>query len=91
VLTFLRRGEREEDVVVVCLNFTPEVRDHYRVGVPRGGAWREVLNSDAVDFGGGGKGNLGRVTATPIAWNGRRDSISITVPPLGAVFFKPER
>jgi 1,4-alpha-glucan branching enzyme len=90
VLTFLRRGEREEDVVVVCLNFTPEVRDHYRVGVPRAGAWREVLNSDAVEFGGGGKGNLGRVTSVPIGWNGRRDSISVTLPPLGAVFFKPE-
>jgi 1,4-alpha-glucan branching enzyme len=90
VLTFLRRGEREEDVVVACFNFTPEMRDNYRVGVPRSGAWREAFNSDAVDFGGGGKGNLGRVTTAPIAWNGRRESISVTVPPLGAVFFKPE-
>jgi len=90
MLTFLRRGEREEDVVLVCMNFTPELREHHRVGVPRSGAWREVLNSDATDFGGSGQGNLGRVTTAPIAWNGRRQSISITIPPLGAVFFKPE-
>ena len=91
VLAFLRRGEREEDVVLVCLNFTPEVRESYRVGVPRSGGWREVLNSDAQDFGGSGKGNLGRVTTAPIAWNGRRQSIVVTIPPLAAVFFKPER
>ncbi len=90
VLTFLRRGERAEDLMVVCLNFTPVVRADYRVGVPRAGAWREVLNSDATDFGGSGKGNLGRVTTAPIAWNGRQDSIVVTLPPLGAVFFKPE-
>jgi 1,4-alpha-glucan branching enzyme len=90
VLTFLRRGDREEDVVLVCANFTPEPREHYRVGVPRSGSWREALNSDAEDFGGSGLGNLGRVSTTGIAWNGRRQSISITVPPLGAVFFRPE-
>ena len=78
VLTFVRRGDDEQDVVVVCLNFTPEVRAHYRVGVPRSGAWREVLCSDATDFGGSGLGNLGRVTTSPIPWNGRPQSISIT-------------
>ena len=91
VLTFLRRGgDSDTDVVLVCLNFTPEPREHYRIGVPRSGSWREAFNSDAVDFGGSGMGNLGRVSTVPIAWNGRRDSISVTIPPLGAVFFKPE-
>ncbi len=90
VLTFLRRGEREEDVVVACFNFTPEPRPHYRVGVPLSGAWREAFNSDAEDFGGSGIGNLGQVTTAPVAWNGRRQSISVTIPPLGAVLFKPE-
>ena len=95
VLTFLRRGGEGTGAttatsILVCLNFTPEPREHYRVGVPRSGSWREALNSDAIDFGGSGHGNFGRVATAPIAWNGRRHSISITIPPLGAVFFKPE-
>jgi 1,4-alpha-glucan branching enzyme len=91
VLTFLRRGgDGDADVVLACFNFTPEPRVGYRVGVTKAGSWREAFNSDATDFGGGGMGNLGHVSTVPIAWNGRKHSISITIPPLGAVFFKPE-
>ncbi|HEY2515508.1 MAG TPA: 1,4-alpha-glucan branching protein GlgB, partial [Polyangiaceae bacterium] len=90
VITFARKGEDPRDSIVVCLNFTPEPRTGYRVGVPRRGGWREVLNSDAVEFGGSGIGNLGRVESAQIAWNGQRDSIVVTVPPLGGVFFKGE-
>jgi 1,4-alpha-glucan branching enzyme len=91
VLTFLRRGgDGDRDVVLVALNFTPAPRVGYPIGVPRSGAWREAFNSDALDFGGGGMGNLGGVSSVPVAWNGRRNSIRITIPPLGAVFFKPE-
>jgi 1,4-alpha-glucan branching enzyme len=91
VLLFLRRGDEERDAVLVCLNFTPEPRAGHRVGVPEGGAWREVFNSDALDFGGSGIGNLGRVEAEAVPWHGRRHSIRVTLPPLGAVFFKPDR
>ena len=54
MLSFLRRGRAREDVVLVACNFTPVPRPGYRVGVPRGGFWREVLNSDAADYGGAG-------------------------------------
>jgi 1,4-alpha-glucan branching enzyme len=91
VLTFLRRGEGEGEVVLVALNFTPVTRQHYRIGVPLPGRWKEIYNSDARELGGSGQGNLGGVETRPIPWNGRRHSISVTLPPLGAVFFKPER
>ncbi len=90
ILTFLRRGDEDRDVVLVALNFTPQPRTRYRVGVPSAGRWREILNSDAKELGGSGQGNLGSVESRPIRWNGRRHSINITLPPLGAVFFKPE-
>jgi 1,4-alpha-glucan branching enzyme len=89
VLTFLRRGDAETDVVLVALNFTPVPRPSYRIGVPRAGRWLEIMNSDAREVGGSGQGNFGAVESRPIAWNGRRNSINVNVPPLGAVFFKP--
>ncbi|MCH8041183.1 MAG: alpha amylase C-terminal domain-containing protein [Nitrospinae bacterium] len=61
----------------------------YRLGAPHGGTWREILNSDATAYGGGGTGNLGKVGATPVGQHGRNHSILITLPPLAAVLFKP--
>jgi 1,4-alpha-glucan branching enzyme len=90
VLTFLRRGDGAREVVLVALNFTPEPRVGYRAGVPVAGAWSEIHNSDAADVGGSGMGNLGRVVSEPVPWNGQSDSIVITLPPLGAVFLRPE-
>ena len=89
VLTFMRHGSDEKDTILVALNFTPVPRTGYRIGVPRRGTWKEVLNSDAKELGGSGHGNLGAVEAMPVPWNGRRYSINVTLPPLGAVFFKP--
>jgi 1,4-alpha-glucan branching enzyme len=89
VLTFMRRGDDDRAVVIVGLNFTPVPHPQYRVGVPHAGRWREILNSDAKEFGGSGMGNLGSVESRPIPWNGRRHSINVTLPPLGAVFFEP--
>jgi 1,4-alpha-glucan branching enzyme len=71
---------------VVC-NFTPVPRLNYRVGVPREGVWREVLNSDARDYGGSGYGNLGAVETAPVPYHGRPYSLTLTVPPLAIVFF----
>ncbi len=85
VITFLRRGRGDEDVVLVACNFTPVPRHQYRIGVPRGGAWREVLSSDATIYGGSGHGNLGGVEAVPYPWNGRPSSVVVTLPPLGAI------
>ena len=87
VVTLLRRSRsRPEEIVVVALNFTPNPRHNYQVGMPRGGHWAEVLNSDAAIYGGSGQGNMGGVDAVPIPLHGRRWSATITIPPLGAVF-----
>jgi 1,4-alpha-glucan branching enzyme len=87
VLSFLRRGESGSTIVAVC-NFTPVPHHNYRVGVPAGGFWREVLNSDASGYGGSGQGNLGGLEAAPIAAAGRSHSINATLPPLSIVVFK---
>jgi 1,4-alpha-glucan branching enzyme len=73
-------------VLAVC-NFTPLPRHNYRVGVPSGGIWREILNSDAREFGGSGQGNMGAVEAAPVAAHGRPHSLNLTLPPLTALFF----
>jgi len=70
------------------LNFTPVPRMGYRVGVPWPGAWKEILNSDAQHYGGAGFGNLGKTVADAIPMHGRTSSLSLTVPPLGAIFLK---
>ena len=88
VISFLRHGDRPEDSVLVVCNFTPVPRQNYIVGVPRGGYWREILNSDAAIYGGSGVGNLGGVEASPVAAQGHYHSLSLTLPPLGVVFLK---
>jgi 1,4-alpha-glucan branching enzyme len=90
VLLFLRKtADRSQDIVVVC-NFTPVVRE-YRVGVPQGGMWRELLNSDGKDYWGGGVGNCGRVQSDWIGAHGREHSLWLKLPPLGVLFLKREQ
>jgi len=89
VLTYLRKSDRG-DVVLVAANFTPVPRANYLVGVPKEGHWRELLNSDAVLYGGSGVGNLGGTDSVPVAAHGRFHSLNLTLPPLGVVFFKHE-
>ena len=88
ILAFLRKGLLPDDVVLVIFNFTPVPRDKYRVGVPSGGYWRELLNSDGIDYGGSGVGNLGGVEANPREVHGRPYSLELTLPPLGVLFFR---
>jgi 1,4-alpha-glucan branching enzyme len=88
VISFLRKGKKPDDVLVAVLNFTPVPRYNYRVGVPQRGYWREVFNSDAREYGGSGHGNFGGFEAIPIPSHGRLYSLTLTLPPLGAVFFK---
>ncbi|MDA8388687.1 MAG: 1,4-alpha-glucan branching protein GlgB [Nitrospiraceae bacterium] len=85
-ISFLRKSA-SETMLVVC-NFTPVPRYDYRVGVPSGGFWREVLNSDAAFYGGSGLGNAGGLPAADEPSHGRPFSLRVTVPPLAAVFFK---
>jgi 1,4-alpha-glucan branching enzyme len=90
VLAMLRKGKGEDAApLVIVLNFTPVVRHDYRIGVPAGGYWREVLNSDATPYGGSGEGNLGGVEAAAIPLHGRSHSVTLTLPPLGALFLQP--
>jgi 1,4-alpha-glucan branching enzyme len=87
-LSLLRHAGSSEETILVVLNFTPVPRYHYRVGVPRMGFWRELLNSDAREYGGSGHGNLGGAEASPVPYHGRPCSLNLTLPPLGAIFFK---
>ena len=89
VVAFLRRAREPGDVVLVVSNFTPVVRSDYRVGVPRPGRWRELVNTDADAYGGSGQGNAGGVWAEPKAWHGRPHSLLLTLPPLSTVILKP--
>jgi len=88
VASYLRKGKSGPPVLVV-LNYTPLPREGYRVGVPQGGEWRELLNSDAPVYGGSGVGNYGAVRAEESPSHGREFSLLLTLPPLGALFLKP--
>ena len=90
VICFVRKSRRSDNLIVAVLNFTPVPRVNYRIGVPRGGHWDEVLNSDAAIYGGSGMGNFGGRDAAPVAAHGRFQSLTITLPPLAAVFFRNE-
>ncbi|HAH05317.1 MAG TPA: 1,4-alpha-glucan branching enzyme [Elusimicrobia bacterium] len=90
VLTFLRYGRDRSRPVLVAMNFTPVPRVGYRVGVPRGGYWREILNSDAREYWGGGVGNGGGLNADDWGCHGRSHSLHLTIPPLGGVLLRPD-
>jgi 1,4-alpha-glucan branching enzyme len=87
-ISFLRRGGPDHPLIVVACNFTPVPRANYRLGVPHGGDWQEILNGDAPIYGGSGQGNLGGASAAPIPAHGRSHSLTITLPPLALVAFK---
>jgi 1,4-alpha-glucan branching enzyme len=87
-ISLLRKSESVQDTVLIVCNFTPVPRTGYRVGVPHGGNWRELLNSDAREYAGSGIGNLGGVSAEAVPTHGRPFSLKLTLPPLAALFFK---
>jgi 1,4-alpha-glucan branching enzyme len=89
VFSFLRKPRHGAPILVVC-NLTPLPRTNYVIGVPRGGVWRELLNSDATIYGGSGIGNLGAIEAAPVAAHGRPHSLALMLPPLATLFLKPE-
>jgi 1,4-alpha-glucan branching enzyme len=87
VYAWVRKGGDKDPMVVVAVNMTPVERS-YRLGLPAGGKWVEVLNTDAGIYGGGNRGNLGGVKAESKTWHGRAQSALVTLPPLSAVYFK---
>jgi len=89
VVSLIRRGRSPQDIIVGVFNFTPVPRSNYQIGIPEGGRWLELLNSDAPLYGGSGQGNLGSIEAVPISMHGHRHSLTLTLPPLAALFLKP--
>lgn len=87
VISFLRKAASGELILVVC-NFTPVPRKNYLVGVPAGGYWKEILNSDGKEYWGSGLGNSGGVQADPVPIHGCNHSLNLTLPPLAIGFFK---
>jgi len=91
IVSFLRRARDGREMIAVVCNLTPVPRINYRVGVPRGGYWQEILNSDAQIYGGGGQGNFGGIEAAPIPSHGRYYSLSVLLPPLSVIYFRSGR
>ncbi len=89
-VSLLRKGKSPKETILIVCNFTPVPRQNYIVGVPSPGYWRELLNSDAKDYAGSGLGNAGGVQAQHRPAHGRPFSLSLTLPPLGALFLKSE-
>ena len=89
VISYLRLGRADDRPVLVVLNLTPMTRHNYHVGVPRGGWWDELLNSDATRYDGSGQGNQGGAEAAPVAAHGHFHSLLLTLPPLSALFLAP--
>ncbi len=88
IISFLRKDKSGRETILVVCNFTPVPRFNYRVGVPKGGFWKEILNTDAKEYWGSGMGNLGGKKAERIPWHGREYSLSLTLPPLSVLYFK---
>ena len=89
-LVYLRKGMDGASPILVCCNFTPVVREGYRVGVPQAGHWNEIYNSDSESYGGSNQGNYGGCASTGIGHHGRPDSIIMTLPPLGVSILRYE-
>jgi 1,4-alpha-glucan branching enzyme len=86
VTAFLRKSGGAP--ILVVTNFTPVPRQNFLVGIPHRGAWREILNSDARDYGGSGWGNMGSVESVPVSAHGHVDSLNLNLPPLATVMFR---
>jgi 1,4-alpha-glucan branching enzyme len=88
VFAWLRLGEWGDPPIAIVCNFTPVPRIGYRIGLPVAGRWREIFNSDALDYGGSGLGNLGEIWAGSSSAHGLPASAEIVVPPLSALYFR---
>jgi 1,4-alpha-glucan branching enzyme len=89
VLAFVRSSAGGARQLVCALNLSPVPQHGYRLGLPRAGRWREVLNSDAEPYGGAGVGNLGAVEAETVPWHEQPFSAEVTLPPLAGIWLAP--
>jgi 1,4-alpha-glucan branching enzyme len=88
IISFVRKTNSDGSMILCVYNLTPVLRQNYRIGVPRGGFWKEILNSDAHEYCGEARGNLGGFYADEVYAHGRQFSLNLTLPPLGVVFMK---
>ena len=88
VISYIRKGNQKKDTILVVCNFTPIPRKDYRIGVPKSKSWKEVLNSDDTKYWGSGVVQSKLINAEEIAWNGKQQSIQLTLPPLGITVLK---
>ncbi len=91
VMAYQRQGDTKEELLIVICNFTPETRNHYRIGVPYRGQWKEVFNSDNQRYGGSGVLNIGALVTAPVKYHGLDYSVSLTLPPLGISILKLDK
>ncbi|MAT14569.1 MAG: 1,4-alpha-glucan branching enzyme [Planctomyces sp.] len=89
VYAFIRSGNKTDLPIIVVANYTPVPHDKYRIGLPQAGYYQEVFNSDRPEYGGSGINNEGGIYSEPVAAHGHKHSLSVTLPPLGLVAFKP--
>ncbi len=88
IVSFLRKGEKKEDTLLVVCNFTPVPRENYRIGVPDAGNWKEIFNSDAENFGGSNVRNHAGVEAMELSTHQKDHSIALSLPPMGVIYLK---
>jgi 1,4-alpha-glucan branching enzyme len=91
VMIYARKADRKEDQLIVVCNFTPEVRNQYRLGVPTRGVWSEIFNSDNLKYSGSGLLNQGGLLTSPVKYHGHDYSISVSLSPLAVSIFKLEK
>ena len=88
IITFMRYSDDAKEKLLVVCNFTPVLYENFKVGVPLPGKYKEIFNSDAEEYGGSGHGNRRVKNSKTVSWDGREESISIEVPPLGVCVFR---
>jgi 1,4-alpha-glucan branching enzyme len=88
VFAFARYGDDGSVLVCVC-NFSALPQEHYRLGLPVAGTWLELVNTDSQHYEGSGVGNLGEVTTEHVPWHGQAVSVTLRLPPLGALWLVP--
>jgi len=89
VISFLRKSKEGQETLLIVCNFTPVVRQNYKLGTNRKGGWKELLNSDSTYYGGSNQGNYGIVKTRPIPFHGALNTLNLTLPPLAILVFKP--
>ena len=88
IITFVRKGAKPGDELVILINFDVNAREDFRMGVPEWGVYEELFNSDDERYGGSGVINVGKIKCKDVAWNGHEQSVVVRVPPLGGMVLK---